>query len=73
MEIEQIIAQNLSARVEDAIKKVLGAETDELDGPSFDAVEFVNRKYADDRSLDGLDKAIAAYDAEIKELDESII
>jgi hypothetical protein len=73
MEIEQIIAQNLSARVEDAIKKVLGAETDELDGPSFDAVEFVNRKYADDRSLDGLDKAISAYDAEIKELDESIL
>jgi vacuolar protein sorting-associated protein 53 len=73
MEIEHVIAQNLSARVEDAILKVLGNETDELDGPSFDAVEFVNRKYADDRSLDGLDKAIAAYDAEIKELDESIL
>jgi hypothetical protein len=47
--------------------QVLGAEQDELDGPTFDAVEFINKKFHDERSLDGLDDAIAKFDAEIKE------
>ena len=57
------IAQHLSARVELAITKVLGAETDELDGPSFDAIAFINKKFPDEHSLDGLERAIAEFDS----------
>lgn len=84
------VAQNLSPRVEEAIKKVrrgcgalpplalappspacchlqvLGAESDELDGPSFDAIEFVNRKFPDEKALEALDRTVADYDYEIK-------
>jgi hypothetical protein len=67
------IAQALSARVEEAIRKVLGSDVDELDGPTFDAVAFTNRAFPDDRALEGLDKAIAGYDAEVRALDESIL
>lgn len=108
--MDSAIAQNLSPRVEEAIKKVrppvvhigvllvaveidvksristvrrhpnvfwlfifllvlqvLGNEIDELDGPTFDPVDFINKKFPDERSLDGLDKAIGSYDAEIKQ------
>jgi chromosome segregation ATPase len=71
--LESAIAQTLSARVEEAIRKVLGSDVDELDGPTFDAVAFTNRAFADDRALEGLDKAIAGYDAEVRALDESIL
>jgi hypothetical protein len=47
--------------------QVLGAEQDELDGPTFDSVEYINKKFHDEKSLDGLDDAIAKFDAEIKE------
>ena len=60
------IAQHLSARVELAITQVLGAETDELDGPSFDAIAFINKKFPDEQSLDGLERAISEFDSEIK-------
>jgi hypothetical protein len=45
----------------------LGGEADELDGPTFDAVDFVNKKFPDEKSLDGLDKAIQEYDFEIRQ------
>ena len=67
------LAQNLSARVEEAIRQVLGADSDELDGPTFDPVAFVNRTFPDEKSLDGLDRSIEAYDAEIRSLDASIL
>ncbi len=47
--------------------QVLGGDQDELDGPSFDAVDFINRKFPDERALDALDRSIAAYDDEIKQ------
>jgi hypothetical protein len=46
--------------VPDSPSQVLGGDTDELDGPVFDPIEFINKKFADERSLEGLDKAIAA-------------
>ena len=70
---EMELAQNLSARVEEAIRQVLGGAADELDGPSFDALAFVNKKFPDERSLEGLDAAIAGYDEEIRMLDASIL
>lgn len=63
---EALLAQSLSPRVEDAIRKVLGAESDELDGPTFDAVAFVNAKFGDEKSLSALDRTIVDYDDEIK-------
>ena len=44
------IAQTLSARVEEAIKKVLAGEADALDGPTFDAVAYTNAAFPDDRA-----------------------
>ena len=67
------LAQNLSARVEEAIRQVLGASADELDGPTFDALSFVNKRFPDEKSLEGLDAAIAGYDKEIGMLDASIL
>ncbi len=98
--LDAVLAQNLSARVEEAIKKasrslvppllkralishacvvfaclalffttclqVLGGEADVLDGPTFDAVDFVNQKFPDEKSLEALDRAIADYDYEIQ-------
>lgn len=61
-----MIAQNLSARVEDAIRSVLGAESDELDGPSFDALAYINKRFPDEKSLSGLENVIDDYDKEIK-------
>jgi hypothetical protein len=51
--------------VPDSPSQVLGGDTDELDGPVFDPIEFINKKFADERSLEGLDKAIASYAEEI--------
>ncbi len=47
--------------------QVLGSQVDELDGPTFDSVDFINKKFHDEKSLDGLDKAIASYDDEIRQ------
>lgn len=49
-----------------SLVQVLGSESDELDGPSFDAIDFVNRKFPDERSLESLDRTISDYDYEIK-------
>ena len=65
-ENQPMIAQNLSARVEDAIRAVLGAESDELDGPTFDALAYINKRFPDEKSLNGLEHVIMDYDAEIK-------
>lgn len=64
--MEAPIAQHLSARVEEAIRTVLGGESDELDGPSFDALAFINKRFPDEKSLSGLEGAISEYDLEIK-------
>ena len=61
-----MIAQNLSARVEDAIRAVLGAESDELDGPSFDVLAYINKRFPDEKSLCDLENVILDYDAETK-------
>lgn len=71
--MDAVIAQHLSARVDAAIKKVLAGETDDFDTPEFDAVEWVNHKFPDEKSLESLDKCIASTEAEVKELDESIL
>ena len=55
------------------MKTVLGGESDELDGPAFDVVAFINRKFPDEASLSSLDAVIAAYDAEIQALDQTIL
>ena len=64
--MDESIAQNLSARVEDAIKRVLGGECDELDGPSFDCVAHINKTFPNEDSLRGLERTIADCDAEIR-------
>jgi hypothetical protein len=55
------------------MKQVLGGDCDELDGPSFDVVSFINKKFPNDQSLTTLDRAIAEYDAEIQALDAGIL
>ena len=52
---------------------MLGGESDELDGPHFDVVAFINKRFPDEKSLEGLDAAIAAYDTEAKALDETVL
>lgn len=39
----------------------------------FDAQEWVNRRFPDEASLAGLDKCIATTEAEVKDLDESVL
>jgi vacuolar protein sorting-associated protein 53 len=71
--MEVMIAQSLTARVDAAIKKVLGGATDDFDAPEFSAEEWVNRRFPDEKSLEGLDACIASTDLEVKQLDESIL
>ena len=67
------IAQKLSARVETALRAILGNETDDFDLPEWDATTYINQHFPDEQSLNGIDRQIAAMDIEIKELDESIL
>lgn len=53
--------------------QILGAETDAFDAPDFDVVDYVNKHFPDDKSLGGLDPQVAAMEAEIRELDNSIL
>jgi len=71
--MDAVIAQNLSSRVESAIKKILGDDVTEFDGPEFSAVDYVNKHFPDESSLSGLDVAIGDLDAEIASLDGSIL
>lgn len=71
--MEAIIAQNLSPRVESAIKKILGDDIGPFDGPEFSAVDYVNAHFPDEKSLSKLDDTIADLDAEIAALDASIL
>jgi hypothetical protein len=53
--------------------QILGAETDDFDAAEFDTVDYINRHFPDEKSLDGIDRQVAAMDAEIRDLDESIL
>ena len=66
------LAQNLSARCEGAIARILGAEAGAFDGPSFSAVAHINATFPDEASFANLDATIADLDAEIAALDGSI-
>ena len=55
------------------MKTVLGSQVDELDGPSFDVVAFINKSFPDEASLSRLDATIAEYDAEMHRLDKDIL
>lgn len=72
-EMDTSIAQRLTARVESAIKTILGNETDEFDASQFDVVDYVNKHFPDEKSLGGLDSQIAAMELEIRDLDNSIL
>jgi hypothetical protein len=53
--------------------QILGAETDDFDAAEFDTVDYINRHFPDEKSLEGIDRQIAAMDVEIRDLDESIL
>lgn len=71
--MDAIIAQNLSPRVEAAIRKILGDDVGPFDGASFSAHDYINQQFPDEASLSKLDGAIADLDDEIKALDGSIL
>jgi hypothetical protein len=71
--MEVMLAQNLTSRVDAAITKVLGGSTDEFDTDDFDADLWVNRRFPDEKSLEGLDSCIASTENEIVQLDASVL
>ena len=71
--MDAIIAQNLTPRVETAIRKILGDDVGPFDGPSFSAHDYINQQFPDESSLSKLDVAIADLEDEIKGLDTSIL
>ncbi len=44
----------------------------ELDAADFDAIEYINRKFPTESSLEGLDPFLGRTDREVKHLDEAI-
>lgn len=52
--------------------QLLGNSGDELDQPDFDAIEYINRKFVDEESLEELDDFIARHEQEISDLDTDI-
>jgi hypothetical protein len=53
--------------------QVLGGVVDDFDAPEFSAEDWVNRRFPDEKSLEGIDSCITSTDLEVKQLDESIL
>ncbi len=49
-----------------------GDRDPDLDAADFEAIEYINRKFPTEASLEGLDLYLARTDREVKQLDDAI-
>ena len=49
-----------------------GERDPDLDAADFEAIEYINRKFPSEASLEGLDLYLARTDREVKQLDDQI-
>ena len=65
------LTASLSQEVQESIVHVLDSN-DPLDQADFDVVDFINSKFPDEESLEGLEPFIARLDKKNQDLDEEI-
>lgn len=61
-----------SKEVQDAINEIVPGE-DPLDAIDFDPVEYINKAFPDEASLDNLDEVIRRMSVKVKRLDNEIV